>query len=396
MLNYIIGFASSLGLVAFSLLPGITTSRLSLLLILLSLFGKLMSGKLNPIFLTSAAFSLFIFYFFGFFVYSISGLIFESSIIYSVSWLFYLIISICLFTVILNSSKGSNSFYIGYLTPLIFLSIFFIFSAIQVSFLGLGLQFRQGYDLTSQQGLNELLFQMVALSVMSMLVFSTMESGRIKKIGNFLCYLLFFTTFLVSLLSVSRQGLLLCLIPGIIFLLGNIKAKSILYISATVILISFFFANQIFEIYLNSYERLFNSRFAIVAGEANQSDLTRFFNIEQVLKIAFEYPFTGIGAGEYYKMFKVGTESGYLDLLADLGLIPGGFMIIAYCGVLLNIFLSSMRLKNKHQRNLFISIVLVLFIAPFANEVLRDPVTAFAFVITISMHSIIVKNHVRK
>ena len=83
-------------------------------------------------------------------------------------------------------------------------------------------------------------------------------------------------------------------------------------------------------------------------------------------------------------------------MLADLGLVPGSFIIIAYCGVLLNILLSSMRLKNKNQRNLFMSVVLILLIAPIANEVLRDPVTAFAFVITIAMHSIVVKKYVRK
>ncbi|MFS4469272.1 O-antigen ligase family protein [Maribacter sp. 2210JD10-5] len=178
-----------------------------------------------------------------------------------------------------------------------------------------------------------------------------------NKLTVFGCFILPILALAMSFTTQSRSGLLFVILINIAFwfwvntLKKNVHPLKKLFRKVILVVGALFFSIQFFNFYSQSS----------IQERATQ-DGGRGYLFKRGLEVFAEYPFTGVGTGNfiYYNKGGLFTHSSYSEALAEHGLFIGGLMILVFVLPLIKSF--KLYWENKTNTEVKLSL---LFFATF-------------------------------
>lgn len=384
--KFIAGVGIFFGTIGVSFFGPFTSTRVSFLLLLIVFLEIAFKGY--PIPKLSRSFLLFLIaLIFAAIFYTLTILVNYGDFPDVFGWFFY-ILWLFLAYVILNAFGRSKIFLSGF-SIVFFLFWVYVVSELIFLFISVdfGFLFRSKLDEISEMGLNEFLYQIIASSLVAVMLCELNPKFFFSKFIKNAAFFMLFICFLLALLSLSRQVLLIFILFGSVFVFKSkmhiAKKGSIAVVFVVVISGIFIQMNN-----SDSFSRLVGKRLSyVMTGIGNASDNTRGYLYDESIKHAFQEPFLGIGPGNFEKIFNKGVESGYLQIMVEIGLLPGLIFILMYITVVLSTIVTQGKENNDFSNlsNYFIAVLLL--VGPFFNEVLRDPVTMLSLLTLIYISS---------
>lgn len=371
----IFGLIIGFGLMALPIGPGVTTTRIALILCIVSVIilaiAKNLIYRLEinlPVFLALTLLILSMFAHFS------SSLINQSESLSIFSWPLYIMLFVAIRLIGKSIAINRTVLLVAVITiysafiPILY-DVVFAFNSF-----GVGNNFRAEVDQSFPMGLNEFCYQLL-LAGTTILILADVSSIELKQDLKILAFGLCFAAILIGALTVSRQTIAFTLIFLIALFFSFSRINKLFWTPLMLIFCVLVFGDVLVSFFELGYADLLSKRLSILlTGETNTSDDTRLSLLLLGLKLSFEGGFFGLGAGGFFQLTGKGTENGYLDLLVDIGFVPGLIIALLYLGLCASIA-HRVWVHGTKYKALWMPWLFMILVGPLFNEVLRDPVT---------------------
>ena len=210
-----------------------------------------------------------------------------------------------------------------------------------------------------------------------------LKNNFLKKLCKITFFMLFPLSFIVALLTASRQVLIIQ-IPLLTFMLYYRywqKMRGLYRAISIIVLIVFFIA-------LSGYvESVYENSYLAVRSQKNLNEDARYFLLKDAFNVAIDHFPLGVGAGNYieYSYNRRFSHSSYFELFANQGVV-GVLLFVGLIGLFIKSQWNRFRIAQNRNYLLFWGFGLVFFLDNFFYVFYLD-MWLIGFFILVASHS---------